>query len=107
MPDVRAVGNYIACNTYTRSELVVLIRRGTLVLGQIDVDSDVPNPFTLCPPSATALTISATVSTAVPGTIFPLSTRGRRSQLTLSASCFFAAPSALQISSPLTSGLPP
>lgn len=44
--DVRAIGNYIACNTFTRSELVVLIRRGTTILGQIDVDSDVPDPFT-------------------------------------------------------------
>jgi L-methionine (R)-S-oxide reductase len=46
VPDVRAVGNYIACNVWTRSELVVLIRRGTTILGQIDVDSDVPDPFT-------------------------------------------------------------
>lgn len=44
--DVTAIGNYIACNTFTRSELVVLIRRGSVVLGQIDVDSDVPDPFT-------------------------------------------------------------
>ncbi len=44
--DVRAIGNYIACNIWTRSELVVLIRRGTTVLGQIDIDSDVPDPFT-------------------------------------------------------------
>lgn len=44
--DVRAIGNYIACNTFTRSELVVLIRRGDAILGQIDVDSDVPDPFT-------------------------------------------------------------
>ncbi len=44
--DVRAIGNYLACNLETRSELVVLIRRGPLVLGQIDVDSDVPDPFT-------------------------------------------------------------
>ena len=44
--DVRAIGNYIACNTFTRSELVVLIRRGETSLGQIDVDSDVPAPFT-------------------------------------------------------------
>jgi GAF domain-containing protein len=44
--DVRAISNYIACNTFTRSELVVLIRRGKKVLGQIDVDSDVPDPFT-------------------------------------------------------------
>ncbi len=46
VPDVRARENYIACNTWTRSELVVLIRRGSLILGQIDVDSDVPDPFT-------------------------------------------------------------
>ncbi|MDH4130713.1 MAG: GAF domain-containing protein [Gemmatimonadota bacterium] len=44
--DVRAISNYIACNTFTRSELVVLIRRGDTILGQIDVDSDVPDPFT-------------------------------------------------------------
>jgi len=47
VPDVRAVSNYIACNTWTRSELVVLIRRGATILGQIDVDSDVSDPFTL------------------------------------------------------------
>lgn len=46
VPDVSAVGNYLACNTWTRSELVVLIRRGPTILGQIDIDSDVPNPFT-------------------------------------------------------------
>jgi len=46
VPDVRAVQNYIACNAFTRSELVVLIRRGATILGQIDVDSDVPAPFT-------------------------------------------------------------
>jgi L-methionine (R)-S-oxide reductase len=43
--DVRGVDNYIACNLFTRSELVVLIRRGDLILGQVDVDSDVPDPF--------------------------------------------------------------
>jgi L-methionine (R)-S-oxide reductase len=46
VPDVSAIQNYIACNAWTRSELVVLIRRGSLILGQIDVDSDVPAPFT-------------------------------------------------------------
>jgi GAF domain-containing protein len=46
VPDVRAVEHYIACNTWTRSELVVLIRRGDKILGQIDVDSDEPDPFT-------------------------------------------------------------
>jgi L-methionine (R)-S-oxide reductase len=43
--DVRSAGNYLACNLETRSELVVLIRRGSRILGQIDVDSDVDGPF--------------------------------------------------------------
>jgi len=46
VPDVRAVSNYLACNAWTRSELVVLIRRGATILGQIDIDSDEPDPFT-------------------------------------------------------------
>jgi L-methionine (R)-S-oxide reductase len=46
VPDVRSVPNYLACNAWTRSELVVLIRRGSLILGQIDIDSDLPDPFT-------------------------------------------------------------
>lgn len=45
VPDVGAVGNYLACNLYTKSELVVLIQRGNHILGQIDIDSDVPNGF--------------------------------------------------------------
>lgn len=45
--DVRALTNYLACNLETRSELVVLIRRGSNILGQIDVDSDLPDPFTV------------------------------------------------------------
>ena len=45
VPGVRAIDNYIACNLWTRSELVVLIRRGAAILGQIDIDSDVPDPF--------------------------------------------------------------
>jgi L-methionine (R)-S-oxide reductase len=45
VPDVGAVGNYLACNLDTKSELVVLIRRGQTVLGQIDIDSDVPAGF--------------------------------------------------------------
>ena len=45
VPDVSAVGNYLACNLYTRSELVVLIRRGDHILGQIDIDSDVVAGF--------------------------------------------------------------
>lgn len=45
VPDVTAVGNYLACNTFTKSELVVLIRRGDHILGQLDIDSDVPGGF--------------------------------------------------------------
>lgn len=44
--DVQGRANYLACNLFTKSELVVLIRRGTQILGQIDVDSDVLDPFT-------------------------------------------------------------
>jgi GAF domain-containing protein len=43
--DVSRAGNYLACNLFTKSELVVLIRRGDHILGQIDIDSDVPNGF--------------------------------------------------------------
>ncbi|HEX4573508.1 MAG TPA: GAF domain-containing protein [Gemmatimonadales bacterium] len=46
IPDVAAVGNYLACNLETRSELVVLIRRGPTIVGQLDIDSDVPAGFT-------------------------------------------------------------
>jgi L-methionine (R)-S-oxide reductase len=45
VPDVSAFGNYLACNLDTKSELVVLIRRADRILGQIDVDSDIPNGF--------------------------------------------------------------
>jgi GAF domain-containing protein len=39
VPDVRAVENYLACSTETRSELVVLIRDEETIYGQIDIDS--------------------------------------------------------------------
>jgi len=44
--DVSQSPDYLACSTETASELVVLIRRGDTILGQIDIDSDYPNPFT-------------------------------------------------------------
>ncbi|HVL38627.1 MAG TPA: GAF domain-containing protein [Fimbriimonadaceae bacterium] len=43
--DVDALDNYLACSTETRSEIVVLIRRGDQVLGQIDVDGHEPGAF--------------------------------------------------------------
>jgi len=39
IPDVRVVGNYLACSMETRSELVILIRRGERIYAQIDIDS--------------------------------------------------------------------
>jgi GAF domain-containing protein len=37
--DVSQVQNYLACSPRTRSELVVLIRAGDEIFGQIDIDS--------------------------------------------------------------------
>lgn len=45
VPDVTQADGYLACSIETRSELVVLIRRADEILGQIDVDSDVPEGF--------------------------------------------------------------
>ncbi len=43
--DVSADSEYIACSLETRSEIVVPIMRGSRVLGEIDIDSDVPSAF--------------------------------------------------------------
>jgi putative methionine-R-sulfoxide reductase with GAF domain len=43
--DVNADTEYIACSLETRSEIVVPILRGDRVLGEIDIDSDVPAAF--------------------------------------------------------------
>lgn len=39
IPDVSKESNYLACSQETRSELVVLIRRGERIFAQIDIDS--------------------------------------------------------------------
>lgn len=44
--DVTRLDNYLACSVETRAEIVVLIRRGVDILGQIDIDSDLENAFT-------------------------------------------------------------
>jgi GAF domain-containing protein len=44
--DVTRLDNYLACSVETRAEIVVLIRRGIEILGQIDIDSDIENAFT-------------------------------------------------------------
>jgi GAF domain-containing protein len=45
--DVTKLDNYLACSVETRAEIVVLIKRGSEILGQIDIDSDLENAFTL------------------------------------------------------------
>lgn len=44
--DVTRLDNYLACSVETRSEIVVLIRQGIEIIGQIDIDSDLENAFT-------------------------------------------------------------
>jgi L-methionine (R)-S-oxide reductase len=46
VPDVSAVENYLACDPDVQSELVVLIRAGDEIFGQIDLDSSEKNAFT-------------------------------------------------------------
>jgi L-methionine (R)-S-oxide reductase len=45
VPDVTKVENYLACSPYVRSELVVLIRAGEEIFGQVDIDSEEPGAF--------------------------------------------------------------
>ncbi len=44
--DVHADARYLACSLETRSEIVVPIRREGRVLGEIDIDSNLPAAFT-------------------------------------------------------------
>ncbi len=39
VPDVSKAPNYLACSAATRSELVVLIRKGKTIYAQVDIDS--------------------------------------------------------------------
>jgi len=39
IPDVSKEPNYLACSSATKSELVVLIRKGDAIFAQIDIDS--------------------------------------------------------------------
>jgi L-methionine (R)-S-oxide reductase len=45
VPDVTKVENYLSCNPDTLSELVVLIRAGSEVFGQFDLDSETKAAF--------------------------------------------------------------
>ncbi len=45
VPDVNADSRYLACSIETQSEIVVPIMKGSLVLGEIDIDSDQKDAF--------------------------------------------------------------
>ncbi|HEX6937911.1 MAG TPA: GAF domain-containing protein [Longimicrobiales bacterium] len=45
VPDVTAIENYLSCSPKTKAELVVLIRAGDEILGQIDIDSHQQGAF--------------------------------------------------------------
>lgn len=45
VPDVDAFDGYLACSVETKSEIVILIRDGNRILGEIDIDSDTPAAF--------------------------------------------------------------
>jgi GAF domain-containing protein len=46
IPDVSADPRYLSCSISVKSEIVVPIARGGVVLGVIDIDSEIPNAFT-------------------------------------------------------------
>jgi L-methionine (R)-S-oxide reductase len=43
--DVTKIDNYLACSLETRAEIVVLIKKGSEIVGQIDIDSDLEDAF--------------------------------------------------------------
>jgi len=45
VPDVKYDPRYLACSLETKSEIVVPIRKGEKVVGEIDIDSDELNAF--------------------------------------------------------------
>lgn len=45
IPDVASDERYLACFISTRSEIVVPIKKNSTILGEIDIDSDIPNAF--------------------------------------------------------------
>ena len=47
VPDVQAQDNYIACSITVKSEIVVPLFKDGENIGQIDIDSNTPDPFTI------------------------------------------------------------
>jgi len=46
VPDVKAQDNYIACSIHVKAEIVVPLFLNGENVGQIDIDSNTPDPFT-------------------------------------------------------------
>lgn len=46
VPDVAAQDNYIACSIHVKAEIVVPLFVNGENIGQIDIDSNIPDPFT-------------------------------------------------------------
>ncbi|WP_103072023.1 GAF domain-containing protein [Aquimarina sediminis] len=46
VPDVQAQDNYIACSFTVKSEIVIPLFKNKENIGQIDIDSETPDPFT-------------------------------------------------------------
>ncbi|WCO02253.1 GAF domain-containing protein [Psychroserpens ponticola] len=46
VPDVAAQDNYIACSITVKAEIVIPIFKNGKNIGQIDIDSNTPDPFT-------------------------------------------------------------
>jgi GAF domain-containing protein len=47
VPDVKAQDNYIACSLNVKAEIVVPLFRNGKNIGQIDIDSNTSDPFTI------------------------------------------------------------
>jgi len=47
VPDVKAQDNYIACSITVKAEIVIPLFLNGENIGQIDIDSNTPNPFTI------------------------------------------------------------
>lgn len=45
VPDVAAQDNYISCNIHVKSEIVIPLFKDGKNIGQIDIDSNTPDPF--------------------------------------------------------------
>lgn len=45
VPDVQAQDNYIACSITVKAEIVIPLFKAGKNIGQIDIDSNTPNPF--------------------------------------------------------------